>query len=429
MANFEYEVPRITDGELFGFLLECAKAITATHVNIQEAGRPSTFSVNVDAPEDETLKAFANSSLYTIDNANLGARHYNLTIQRNKTSGADFAFDKLTISSSNAQHNDPTLPLDPSQIHAVNELINRTFLARTEQSAGLFHNSKSFTLLMRSHQKMMEQMQQTITNVGEQAASVRLKLEQEFDARKKAIDDELQLRRDELEQRAEGERERLDERQAELDAFKKDLDDRSNTFARRDLHKSLKARIADRAKKFEITPETKESRRPIHAGVIGGMVLLIGLVFYYSRGISVAVATNNVWAIVAVSVKPALLTLALLGLLTWYLRWMNRWFERYADAEFSLKQFELDIDRASWVVETALEWKQFQDVPMPEHLLENISRNLFTRSEKDESADMHPADFLASAIMGRASGVNLKVPGAELTFTGKDIKKLQHDEA
>jgi hypothetical protein len=28
----------------------------------------------------------------------------------------------------------------------------------------------------------------------------------------------------------------------------------------------------------------------------------------------------------------------------------------HASAEFLLKQFELDIDRASWVVETAMEW-------------------------------------------------------------------------
>ncbi|RVL29647.1 hypothetical protein [Sinorhizobium meliloti] len=127
--------------------------------------------------------------------------------------------------------------------------------------------------------------------------------------------------------------------------------------------------------------------------------------------------------------KPASITLALLGLMAWYLRWMNRWFERYADAEFHLKQFELDIDRASWVVEAALEWKLSQDRPMPEHLLETISRNLFSKGEKDDSADMHPADYLASAILGRASALNLKVPGGEISLTGRDLKKLQKDEA
>ncbi|MCM0752025.1 hypothetical protein DEA98_14245 [Brucella pseudogrignonensis] len=106
---------------------------------------------------------------------------------------------------------------------------------------------------------------------------------------------------------------------------------------------------------------------------------------------------------------------------------MNRWVERYADTEFYLKQFELDIDRANWVVETALEWKEKQDRTIPDALLGSISRNLFLKTDRDEDADMHPADYLASAILGRASALNLKVPGGELQLTGKDIKKLAKD--
>lgn len=94
-----------------------------------------------------------------------------------------------------------------------------------------------------------------------------------------------------------------------------------------------------------------------------------------------------------------------------------------------MKQFELDIDRANWVVETALEWKEKQDRSIPDALLGSISRNLFTKTERDEDADMHPADYLASAILGRASNVNLKVPGGEISLTGKDFKKLQKDDA
>lgn len=141
------------------------------------------------------------------------------------------------------------------------------------------------------------------------------------------------------------------------------------------------------------------------------------------------IATNApTTLIITTAIKPVGLTIALLGLIAWYLRWMNRWFERYADAEFYLKQFELDIDRANWVVETALEWKERQERAIPDPLLESISRNLFSKSERDEDADMHPADYLASAILGRASGVNLKVPGGELTLDNKGIRRLQKDE-
>ncbi|WP_292092824.1 hypothetical protein, partial [Mesorhizobium sp.] len=362
---------------------------------------------------------------YTIHNASFGASHFNLSNSRSFSQDADFTFDVLSITS-NGNANEA---LASDKVAALNQLISETFLARADQSAGLFHNSKSFTLLMKSHQKMIEQMQATIANVGEQAAAVRLRLEEEFDARRQKLAVEFDSKRADEERKIEEARQVLEQRQADLDTFKKDLDDRSNTFARRDLHKGLKARLADRAKKFELTPETKGSRKPIHIGVVLASALVILLIFYYSADLAPVIAAGNTTAMIAMAIKPALLTVALLGLLTWYLRWMNRWFERYADAEFHLKQFELDIDRASWVVETALEWKEVQDKPMPDQLLENISRNLFSRSEKDEAADMHPADYLASAILGRASGLNLKLPGAEIAYSGRDLKKLQKDDA
>ncbi|MDW9434542.1 hypothetical protein NKY71_01735 [Sinorhizobium meliloti] len=76
-----------------------------------------------------------------------------------------------------------------------------------------------------------------------------------------------------------------------------------------------------------------------------------------------------------------------LGIISWDLRWMNRWFERLSENEFQLKQFELDITRAQWVVETAFEWKMSPQSPIPNPILENISRNLFANSEKDVNAD------------------------------------------
>ncbi|RWO50604.1 MAG: hypothetical protein EOS11_00125 [Mesorhizobium sp.] len=424
MAEYKLQVPRRRDRDLFEFLHSGATIVGTPNfsVTVTGAARGEQFQVSNETTD---AAALARSDNYTIHNASFGISHFNLNISRSFSQDADFTFDVLSIASSGNTNE----ALASDKVAALNQLISETFLARADQSAGLFHNSKSFTLLMKSHQKMIEQMQVTIANVGEQAAAVRLRLEEEFDARRQKLAVEFDSKRADEERKIEEARQALEQRQADLDTFKKDLDDRSNTFARRDLHKGLKARLADRAKKFELTPETKGSRIPIHIGVVLASALVIVLIFYYSADLAPVIAAGNTAAMIAMAIKPALLTVAFLGLLTWYLRWMNRWFERYADAEFHLKQFELDIDRASWVVETALEWKEVQDKPMPDQLLENISRNLFSRSEKDEAADMHPADYLASAILGRASGLNLKLPGAEIAYSGRDLKKLQKDDA
>jgi hypothetical protein len=47
-----------------------------------------------------------------------------------------------------------------------------------------------------------------------------------------------------------------------------------------------------------------------------------------------------------------------------------------ADEEFRLKRISLDVDRAIWVVETALEWQE-QKQTIPPQLLEQLSRDLF----------------------------------------------------
>jgi hypothetical protein len=264
--------------------------------------------------------------------------------------------------------------------------------------------------------------------VGEQVTAARSRLESEYAERNSALAEEYAQRQTAADKTVDDARSSLIKREEELELRKKELDDRDNTHARRNLHKTLKARILERAGKFEITPETKRARLPIHVGAIVSAFLLICALVYFTSDLAEIATNAPTTLIITTAIKPVGLTIALLGLIAWYLRWMNRWFERYADAEFYLKQFELDIDRANWVVETALEWKERQERAIPDPLLESISRNLFSKSERDEDADMHPADYLASAILGRASGVNLKVPGGELTLDNKGIRRLQKDE-
>jgi hypothetical protein len=91
--------------------------------------------------------------------------------------------------------------------------------------------------------------------------------------------------------------------------------------------------------------------------------------------------------------KISFLSLAVIGIVAWYLRWLNRWFEQHAAAEFNLKQFELDVDRASWVVETSMEWRASEHGVIPSHLLDSITRNLFSRHQAQEDASWPAPGF------------------------------------
>lgn len=81
------------------------------------------------------------------------------------------------------------------------------------------------------------------------------------------------------------------------------------------------------------------------------------------------------------------------------------------------------IDRASWVVETAMEWRRDQNAEIPTSLLEGITRNLFT--DGGDSAQAHSAaDDLASALVGNASQLKVKLGNNELNFDRKGLAGL-----
>nr|WP_320010310.1 hypothetical protein [uncultured Desulfobulbus sp.] len=88
--------------------------------------------------------------------------------------------------------------------------------------------------------------------------------------------------------------------------------------------------------------------------------------------------------------------------------------QQHAQAEFRLKQFQLDIERASWLVETALDWDAKQDKELPNELLAGLSRNLFNFEDEKIDQVRHPVDELASALMGTASKVKLNLAGNQV---------------
>ena len=63
---------------------------------------------------------------------------------------------------------------------------------------------------------------------------------------------------------------------------------------------------------------------------------------------------------------------------------------------------------------------------MPDNLLSSVTKNLFNPQAEPETV-LHPADELASALLGSASKVKLKVGDSEVDFDkpGKIAKKAK----
>jgi hypothetical protein len=109
-----------------------------------------------------------------------------------------------------------------------------------------------------------------------------------------------------------------------------------------------------------------------------------------------------------------------------YIRWNDQWFRQHADEEFRLRQLELDVDRASWVTELALEFRD-EKGEIPSGLIERLSNGLFTSFRKTEPVQ-HPSEDLVSLLLGASSGLRVNVPGiGEATLSRKGLQKFKQE--
>ncbi|TWA22728.1 hypothetical protein FB005_10918 [Sinorhizobium medicae] len=419
-------VSKRTDSDLLKFFLAAAKIMETDSISVHVTGEVAAWRIAIDA-FDKEYEWLNNSELTSIVIISIGGSRARIYIDRRPEQNKDDQFDRALfdalVFTVDASPTGNAPQLTSAQAMQINELIDEVFGRDINLSSAAFKDPKTLQSVLRSHQSIIERLQRMTLEVGEQTTRARRDLEAEYVELKKQLEDQVAAERTESQKAIDSERAILTQRADEVAARARVLDDRNNTHVRRELHEKLKARLADRFKKLDLTPETKRARWPIHLGVAASAALLAFLV--YSLTSEALVVTSRADSTLAerilVIAKSATASLGFLGILSWYLRWMNRWFERLAENEFQLKQFELDITRAQWVVETAFEWKISQQSPIPDPLLENISRNLFINSEKDVNADMHPADYLASALIGKASNVKLAVPGAEIELGPKAL--------
>lgn len=216
----------------------------------------------------------------------------------------------------------------------------------------------------------------------------------------------------------------LDERQKELDAHQKSLDDRNNTHVRREIRASLLNLAKERLANFAVSKETRAQYWAVHVvSVFGLLSLAYGSVIYGSR-ITVDASGTYPPTAIALAVKSAALAAAAIALGSWYLGWLNRWLQRIADAEFRLQQFRLDIERASWLAETVLEWKTTSADPFPDLLTSRLSVGLFSTTGIDPDDPKTPATHLAEALFGAASAAKLKFGDQEVSFDRRGIQRM-----
>jgi hypothetical protein len=321
-------------------------------------------------------------------------QNYSVAVQRSAT------HDEVTLSF--AEH--PSIP----QAHNLRFLsLVHTHLrayARTAATEELFGRELSEFYAQR--EDVLGRLEALNARILESNEVYRLKLEAQTDEARRTLQQEYNGRAQQFSDDVRRREDALTNRDSELKQRETELDNRSSTHARRQIRQDVKKIIAERTASFHLSTDTTRKRVPVHALFLILIASSASLFVAALLGFLPLPAALPRWFS---AVRLPLITAALAASIVFYIRWVDNWFRQHADEELRLKRLELDIDRASWVVEMALEWKSEKGGEIPSELIDRLSRNLF---EIEPSRRVnHPSEDLASALLGASAGLSLNIPG------------------
>lgn len=234
-------------------------------------------------------------------------------------------------------------------------------------------------------------------------------------------------RHEELQAQYDAKREELEAAEAAFKAREAEFETHESKYLRRQLRQDMLNSLEAFKSKFELTPGTQRLRLPILVFTVMLLIffgVLMAVGFYQTFDLLKGQDLSKInWsAVLTLSLKQLGITAAFVGVAWFFIKWNDRWFRQHADAEFMFKRLELDVNRASWVVEMAMEWKAEKGTEIPTELLDRLTRNLFKDSDQEEDNGSAPPQ-LADMLLGAAATAKLVTPSGEITLDRKGIQK------
>lgn len=220
----------------------------------------------------------------------------------------------------------------------------------------------------------------------------------------------------------------LASKEADLAERVKAVDDRAAKYARREIQERLRAEIKKRQSVSQLTFGTRRMRWPVIVA-LGVLAALLGYGFkIYTSELFVELAKPtppDSFVLISLLVRQIFLGIGLGGTVWYFIHWQNQWFHRHADEEFRIKRLELDLDRASWVVELAMEWaKENAGKELPAPLMADLTKSLFSELEVGKKHEHEDVGAIA-ALLGAATSAEISVAGNKFTLNRKAAQKLQ----
>lgn len=239
------------------------------------------------------------------------------------------------------------------------------------------------------------------------------------------LESSFQKRHEELEAKHQAAKDKLDLERTAFEEEKRLLDLRDSTAVRRSIRQDIKEVIKGRRTGVALSSHAKWWSNVVLCSYISLILILAGMAgfFVWKDFAAVTGSDPSPWLIA----RQLSLFLAFAVTTGFFIRWLNGNAERHVVEEFHTQKYELDFERASFVVEWAMEWAKDQK-DVPQFLIERLSRGLFDM-QSSESGPVTAADAVASALFGSAASAKLKLGDNEVTLDRKGITRLKKSDA
>lgn len=421
MAEQNIKIPKASDKVLISCFKDIANISGVNHIAVNAFGHNNLGAIYFDDDPGETLELILKKNSAIIETINMSWLALTISFHRGgrcppqEKSGV---FDEIVIS----RRQNQDLPEKNLIIEAVS-IINKKLKAFDPNRTGTKVHSEEQAHFEAIHNSNIERLELLNEELTKSTHDYRLKLDDDHQKKIELLEIEFQNKKKQLDEDYDQQRSELLARENELEEKKKALDDSNNTHARREIRRDILKEIKARQDKFSLTDGTNDLRKPIQYAMIGLITIFIALGTLSAIEFYEVIKGNDLNKIIISAIKQALYSGGAIASIIFYIRWMNRWFELHSQSEFSQKQFELDVERANWLVETSLEWKDAKGSSIPAELLESLSRNLFMSEGQKVEQIQHPVDQLASALMGSASSVKLKAGDSSIEIDPKKLAK------
>lgn len=417
MSELKYFVPSISDERVYDTFreafesLEKLKKVEGLNLSFTTPFSNETFSIgnsnSIPLEKENLLKSGSNRA---ISSCRISFSNFSLVYSRtpNPPNGS-YGELKVTISS--------RLQITDIEIHPIiSEVIKNLYVGKVDQLLDADKN------LITSHSEVLSKLESLGLDIQKDTKKFRDQLDLEHSEKRQQMESEFANKRKELE-------ESYTLKNRDLDKIRKELDDKNNTHARREIRRDLISTIEKRIENFKLSKDTSSLRWPVHFAFIL-LVTLSGVgIFLYSRDYLALLENQkfleNTSAVAFGLLKPLGFTILFSTSFVFYIRWLIAWFDKNAEEEMMLRKFQLDVHRSSWIVETVLESVSQHKQQIPNELILKFANNLFVKNIDNGDKISHPIDDLASALLGSAAKTKLKIGDNEMEFDRKSKRDLQ----